>query len=75
MILLNWVQCVSIHERNVMALMAFGIKMESVRKRLGGPILGIVVIKPARLHHVPKVAMIHLNWVQSVSIHRKNVKV
>uniref|UniRef100_A0A6C0L7D0 Uncharacterized protein n=1 Tax=viral metagenome TaxID=1070528 RepID=A0A6C0L7D0_9ZZZZ len=29
--------------------MAFGIKMESVQKRLGGPILGIVATRPARL--------------------------
>jgi len=75
MIHLNWVQCVSIHEKNAKVLMAFGIKMESVQKRLGVPILGIVATKPARLHRAARVDMIRLNWVQSVSIHRKNVKV
>jgi hypothetical protein len=55
--------------------MAFGIKMGNVQKRLGVPILGIVATKPARLHRAARVDMIRLNWVQSVSIHRKNVKV
>jgi len=55
--------------------MAFGIKMGNVQKRWGGPILGIVVTKLTRLHRAARVDMIRPNWVQSVSIHRKNVKV
>jgi len=55
--------------------MAYGIKMESVRKRLGVPILGIVATKLTRLHHAARVDMIRPNWVQFASIHKQNVMV
>uniref|UniRef100_A0A6C0L9D5 Uncharacterized protein n=1 Tax=viral metagenome TaxID=1070528 RepID=A0A6C0L9D5_9ZZZZ len=68
-------QFVSIHKKNVTLWMVYGIKMESVQKRLEVPIPGIVATRPARPHHVPRVVMIHLNWMQYVSIHKQNVKV